>query len=916
MQDKNLPPEFQMKSYNVRSAGSALVITLGFLVLITVLVLGLMDTVRTEKVSANSNLGAVQADFFAQAAVDRVVGTLQQQLGTNAITNWTSQPGQLIISDSNSNGVPTQKVLLSSGSADSTLIDPAYNGPACLVPPDLNIPTFRDNSTHLITEDTDAASGKILQMPVAWIYVRKSGQLVFDSKPPTNKSDPIVGRYAYWTDDESSKINYNLAWGRTSNNTAPMGDPSKIDLTALPPFNGNSAAPFTQANELHTFISQSVNGAAAHGFYNTPKDARQVPDANLASALETCKFELTHYNNDPDTTFFNKQRIVLTTQKSKVRMGPDGNLPPFIDILKTPDTDPGIWSVTGGNIDASKLSDAINLIVSYLKRTDWPMAQGASFQEKYYEGDPDRLAQLAINIIEYVRCKESSELVVNPLRVKQTNGTYAFASVATDNTYFGGLSRLPLITELGVFISGSTVVSSGTAGWPITLKMEVFLPPGYGLDQVTLTDFTVGFQPIYNNHYFSPPSGRILFSEITGAPGGVLKAGGYAVITRLYNSASSFIPTSATPVSGQRPSGNIKVRTSISAQYGAYVNQANAGGEIVPLIYGANDCIPLTIDPPNVPLESITSCEVDDPRVNKSVKDWLHSQIGGTFGRQNTIYCSPPVSSPSDPQQDTCLDGTVSDYSMHMPPPKGKTFNGEDNSDGLVHSVGELGYINTGMKGSIAGIPWRSLRLQPNSDAFGTVPDWALMDLFTVPIAAPPATKPIFQPNGTSYGGRVNVNSHVQPFNLQRILPLAAVFQSAPYTSNSSSSPALTLSSGSAQAIAQNIFNRVVSQGGNKGKLYGFENGYYSPGEIVEIQGVADRGEESEELVRQVSNLLTTRGNVFTIYSVGQSIKQTPSGNLKMKGERRIQSMVERYLFDGTTGEIRFRTIYYKSLTP
>jgi hypothetical protein len=89
---------------------------------------------------------------------------------------------------------------------------------------------------------------------------------------------------------------------------------------------------------------------------------------------------------------------------------------------------------------------------------------------------------------------------------------------------------------------------------------------------------------------------------------------------------------------------------------------------------------------------------------------------------------------------------------------------------------------------------------------------------------------------------------------------------------------------------------------------------------------VADGGEESEELVRQVGNLLTTRGNVFSIYGIGQALKQTPSGTILVTGEQRQQAMIERYAvtiddrgtLDPTDDlrEIRFRTIFFRNLTP
>jgi hypothetical protein len=55
-------------------------------------------------------------------------------------------------------------------------------------------------------------------MPVEWIYVLQNGALgtldesgLFQGEDSASPENPIVGRMAFWTDDESSKINVNTA---------------------------------------------------------------------------------------------------------------------------------------------------------------------------------------------------------------------------------------------------------------------------------------------------------------------------------------------------------------------------------------------------------------------------------------------------------------------------------------------------------------------------------------------------------------------------------------------------------------------------------------------------------------------------------------------------------------------------------
>jgi hypothetical protein len=231
--------------------------------------------------------------------------------------------------------------------------------------------------------------------------------------------------------------------------------------------------------------------------------------------------------------------------------------------------------------------------------------------------------------------------------------------------------------------------------------------------------------------------------------------------------------------------------------------------------------------------------------------------------------------------------------------------------------------------GAGAGIPWRTLRLQPNnypgttnSDGIyvpsGTVypPDWAFMDLFTVPADVPPdvtgkpSPKKIYSPHSTATGGRVNMNAKPEPFNLDRVDPLAAVFEGATFDATDLTKK---LSNASARTIAQAVYDRTLAGGTSPGKQYGYAKGYDSPGEIVEIKGVADGGEASEQLVREIANLITSRGDVYSVYTLGQAMKQTPAGQLVVTGEQRQQSMIERYS-DGTT--VHINPVYFRNLTP
>ncbi|MBC8002244.1 MAG: hypothetical protein H7X97_06620, partial [Opitutaceae bacterium] len=393
----------------VKSQAMSLVITLAFIVIITILVVGFAETVRLSRPAAASYLERTRADQFARSGVERVIATLNQQTA-DPHRNWISQPGQLVtgsVTDDSSTAVDERKVL--------SVIVPLHSGPASaaipsdklLAPPNLNVVTYQDPASRLITEQKDAG-GATIKMEVGWIYIRESGALDTSAEPALSTSDPIVGRYAYWSDDESSKVNYNIAWGKTGN-TNTAGHPTRVDLSAL--------TNFTQsyANTLHSFIT-TAPASSGYNFFNTPQDARRVEKvpggAGVAAALKENKFDVTHFNSDPNTTFFNEPRIVLTTRPDRAgwtyqngqwegvngKPWPDGR-PLYLRILVNegtvvqPDVLPTLNSTldSGRNVrlHAERVSETINMLAlasppqpSYMQRTDWPMlASNASIQD-------------------------------------------------------------------------------------------------------------------------------------------------------------------------------------------------------------------------------------------------------------------------------------------------------------------------------------------------------------------------------------------------------------------------------------------------------------------------------------------------------------------------------------------------------
>jgi hypothetical protein len=942
-----------MKTKPLVQNGFALVATLIILVLIAVLVTGLFETTRVDRTSSRSHIDRIGSLNFAQMGVDQVVAQLADKTGNIGIpatsttpatpgVNWVSAPGQIIASAPPANPpnltLIAPPVNLYSGVANTTLVAPFE----C---PDLNAVTLASPTDHLITEqkeDPANPNSNAVSLKLKWIYVRQDGTQDLNNTPVlTDTVNPIVGRFAYWTDDESCKVNYNTAWKRTQTDFA-KGHPASINLPSLA---GNGVQmSVDNADLIHNAITTDRFSTTPQ-FFNSPLDARRL-GGSVATDLKDNRFSLTHYNHDPDATFLNEPRIVLTTKEQYAPRDENGNLlrdsttgaPYFLDIGLPANSDPGIISTNAGagnllNVDdtttlkAVRLNKTIKLLVKYLQTENWPMTtldpnNPTSLQKKYYgnysnTANPSRrLTQLALNIINYVRCKESNVSLVEPLRGIYDNNDRFIPSVAYVQGSFYGLTRTPLINEIGV--------SLNNANTSLTVKIELYLPLNYGLQSVNIgapnTLYVKAYIPnpdprLAPATLFTLPDVPILASECN-TQSLILTKGNYVTITKAVTVRLTSRPTSLSlRVAFSKPSsGTAYDRLDVAPLIDGYFTPPG----VTPLnLFGNIDC------PVNQNPSVITSMEVNDPRVNKLKEDWQPCLSGNTFGVQNSIY---KTLGNYIPQQDTTSAGLISDDSLYMPPPAPAI-------DTAVISAGELGYIHTGVEcgnppnPGIGGVPWRTLRLQPNNYGnTNTVPDWAFMDLFTVPVTVANAAKPIFRPHGSSAGGRVNINAQVQPFGnpaqytppVERTDPLVAVLEGVEKTRGGS-----TITHAGAQSIARNIYNHTLASGNNTGKAY--PSGapfsvYDSPGEIVEIAGVADGGEASESIVRGIGNLVTTRGNVFSVYTVGQSLKQTRGATptIVVNGEQRLQTMIERYLDTTTpaTPVVKFRSIYSRNLTP
>ncbi|HSI87227.1 MAG: Verru_Chthon cassette protein A [Candidatus Methylacidiphilales bacterium] len=400
--------------------GVTLVVVLGMLALMAVLMISYLSSASTELAAAKRYSSGLDARALTDSAVNIVISQIQDATSTPTLA-WASQPGMLRTYDDAGQPVMAYKLY----SSDQLRVTGSFNpllSVASEVPAgwanqkslyaDINKPvsvsgvkhypiiypsavanaqgsnTALDGSgspiegcyldTGNAATTTSSTQPNPVPMPVQWMYVLKNGTVAgmdpatkrvagAGAMLPDGTQNVITGRIAFWTDDESSKVNVNTAsegtfwtrpWAYTEYDVdlAKMmpvqnefqrfpGHPATTSLSVVfPPavgesdldyknriygmvprvsgggsnagttiINNKSAAIVPDAQRLFAsvdeFLFQGVSPAQAGG---TSRAVQPAPSGNLSQAdVEKARFFITTSSSAPEVNLWNKPRITL-----------------------------------------------------------------------------------------------------------------------------------------------------------------------------------------------------------------------------------------------------------------------------------------------------------------------------------------------------------------------------------------------------------------------------------------------------------------------------------------------------------------------------------------------------------------------------------------------------------------------------
>ena len=464
--------------------GAALIIVLASLIFISALTVAFLVSMRAKLALSKSGSDASEVKMLAETAVNVAISQVRdatKNAGANNLA-WASQPGMIRLYDNSGNAAGYYKLYSADNMvATNGAFNSGTNAPSDPVPAawadnpavytDLNAPA---NGVFPIL-DASAATALGVQgfslnsppttgttnpapMPVKWLYVLEDGSLqapdpsssgtraVISAATPQN---PIVGRVAFWADDETCKVNVNTAsegtfWAtprfnttgdRQLANSQPArgeyqrypGHPATVSFKSVFPsltsqqiFNiaprltlGGSQGGTVPVQNVATWITTDTDRLYAsmdEVLLKIGSGNRTMQDGLTLAMVKAGRFFLTASSRAPELNLFGLPRIatwpIHATNDTNYRT-PNDRLLAFCSTLGTPPTTYPFYFTRQKNLEPSfDISLARNTtLLDYLDRLTAKQIPGfgGSFQSASKYGTSET-RQILTEIFDYIRC--------------------------------------------------------------------------------------------------------------------------------------------------------------------------------------------------------------------------------------------------------------------------------------------------------------------------------------------------------------------------------------------------------------------------------------------------------------------------------------------------------------------------------
>jgi uncharacterized protein (TIGR02600 family) len=400
----------------IRQRGMALVIVLAMLVLLTGLVVAFFSAVTGDSGGSAVYSNDGRSKQLSESVVNLVMGQIIEATkgfktsgGAPDYTQplaWASQPGAIRTFDNSGSAVNVFKLysaqsLVENGTGNFTTDVPSTWATDNGTFTDLNAPVKdeADKDVYPIVDPTalgavqgfsitnapTAGTTNTAPMPVRWLYQLKDGTLATatGNGPTANVAaattdNPIVGRIAFWTDDETCKVNINTAsegtyWDTprfgTGNNHCPfetalaLAQPVRYEfqrypghpaMTSLAPVFFATSATATgnltlaQRNALYNVAPRIRSGGSDAGSTTTTSayagGAIPLKTDRLYASVDELRFSWNRYNQDSNagiTTDSIRKRAFFLTASSRA---------PEVTLFNTPRV--SIWPTSSAAKDS------------------------------------------------------------------------------------------------------------------------------------------------------------------------------------------------------------------------------------------------------------------------------------------------------------------------------------------------------------------------------------------------------------------------------------------------------------------------------------------------------------------------------------------------------------------------------------